>query len=306
MKKNRNTLGIKIASIIVALLLTLSCSNITYAESDLIIISAEDAVQKIEAGYTVIDAQKASSYNKEHIKGAVNIERSSINVSTPVPNSVAPESIIKIVAGEAGLKNDTDIIIYDDNKNMDASRLLWTLKSYGHSGDLLIVASGLSGLKAEGLEVSNSNVAVDTTVYETKAFNKNSIIGMDVISSMIDNPDDTFKLIDVRGDDEYEAGTIPGAIHINHENNLTDDFSFRTVKQIRSLYKKNGIVPEDNIAMFCKSSIRAANTYVALYNAGYRNIRVYDGAWLQWSKEKMPVFVPEKTVAVTMSQEDNS
>lgn len=296
----------KAAGLIVVLLLTLSCSFTKYAESDLVIVSAKDAVKKIEAGYTVIDAQKTTSYNKEHVKAAVNIERKSINVSNPVPNSVAPESIIKKVFGEAGLKNDTDIIIYDDNKNMDSSRLFWTLKNYGHQGEILIVAGGLNELKAEGLEISKSPVTAKSATYETKVFNNESIIGIDFINSMIDNPVDNFKLIDVRSDEEYEAGTIPGAIHINHEENLFNDFSFRPVQQIRIVYKEMGIMPEDNIVMFCKSSIRAANTYVALYNAGYRNIKIYDGAWIEWTKEKMPVFVPETTVSVTVSQQDNS
>ncbi len=296
----------KALSLIVVLLLAFSCSFTKYAESDLVIVSAKEALKKIEAGYTVIDAQKASSYKKEHVEGAVNIERKSITVSIPVPNSVAPESVIKKVAGEAGLKNDTDIIIYDDNKNMDASRLFWTLKNYGHSGELLIVAGGLNELKEAGLEITKSTVTVKAATYETKAFNKDSIIGMDVINSMIDNPVENFKLIDVRSDEEYETGTIPGAIHINHEDNLFNDFSFRPVQQIRIVYKEMGIMPEDNIAMFCKSSIRAANTYVALYNAGYRNIKIYDGAWLEWAKEKMPVFVPEKAASVTVSQQDNS
>jgi thiosulfate/3-mercaptopyruvate sulfurtransferase len=46
--------------------------------------------------------------------------------------------------------------------------------------------------------------------------------------------------------------------------------------------------------MYCKTSIRGAATYLALYNAGYRNLRLYDGAWLEWTDNPMnPVYVPE-------------
>ena len=65
-------------------------------------------------------------------------------------------------------------------------------------------------------------------------------------------------------------------------------------------------MPDDSIVMFCKSSIRAANTYVALYNAGYRNIKIYDGAWLEWSKNKKTVFIPETDAPVMVTQQDNS
>ena len=49
--------------------------------------------------------------------------------------------------------------------------------------------------------------------------------------------------------------------------------------------------------MFCKTSIRAAQTYLAMYNAGYRNLKLYDGAWVEWSANPMnPIFVVEPAV----------
>ncbi|MGL1891560.1 MAG: rhodanese-like domain-containing protein [Spirochaetaceae bacterium] len=296
----------KIVIIASVILLIISCSFTKYDESDGVIINAKTAIKKIAAGYTFVDAGKATSYGKGHIIGALNIERNSINIKEPVPNSVAPASVISEVAGSIGLTTETNIIIYDDNKNMDSSRLFWTLKNYGHTGDILIVAGGLTELKDAGLEVSKKVELVKITKYKTTRFNKDSITTTNTVESMIDNPDDNFKLIDVRSDDEFSAGTIPGSIHINHEDNLFNDFSFRSVQQIRILYKENGIMPDDNIVMFCKSSIRATNSYVALYNAGYRNLKIYDGAWLQWTKDKMPVYVPETEVAVTITQQDNS
>ena len=54
-----------------------------------------------------------------------------------------------------------------------------------------------------------------------------------------------------------------------------------------------GIKPDKTIIMFCKTSIRAAQTYVALYNAGYRDLKIYDGAWVEWSADSsLPVETP--------------
>ena len=78
-----------------------------------------------DGGWIMLDAQKKTSYEKEHYSGAVNIERALITVKTPVPNSLAPGNLIAEAAGAAGLTAESNLIIYDDNNNMDSGRLAW-------------------------------------------------------------------------------------------------------------------------------------------------------------------------------------
>lgn len=306
MRKNKLYTGLALA----VLLLFTSCSFIDYAESDTLIVSGKDAVKLLDKGYVLVDAQKASSYEKGHIESAVNIERKAIMISDPVPNTLATADIVAKAAGNAGLTENSDLIIYDDNKNMDASRLYWTLKIWGHKGDIVIVSGGFFSLLDAGLEETKKAANVSPATYNTSSLDKSMIEKKGKIWGMIDDPDDNFVLIDVRSDEEYAEGTIPGAIHINHEDNLfvNDDkgSTFRPVSHNRILYKELGITPESEIVMFCKSSVRAANTYVALYNAGYRNLKIYDGAWLEWESGNLPIFIPESKGETTTSSEDNS
>ncbi|GKT30917.1 hypothetical protein ADUPG1_001750, partial [Aduncisulcus paluster] len=53
-------------------------------------------------------------------------------------------------------------------------------------------------------------------------------------------------------------------------------------------YKDLGFDKDDEIILYCKSSFRAAQTAVLLEEAGYSNVKVYDGAWLEWSSQGMP------------------
>jgi len=293
------------------LLITLSaCSFIDYAESDTLIISAKEAVKYLDKGYVLVDAQKASSYEKGHIETAVNIERKAIMISEPVPNTLGTAEVVAKAASDAGLTENTDIIIYDDNKNMDASRLYWTLKIWGHKGDIKIISGGFFALLDAGLKETKKAAAVSPAVYNTGTFDKSMIESKGKIWGLIDDPDENIVLIDVRSLEEYAEGTIPGALHINHEKNLfvNDETwtTFRPVSHNRILYKELGITPEKEIIMFCKSSVRAANTYAALYNAGYRNLKIYDGAWLEWQAANLPVYVPEVSGGTTTAVEDNS
>lgn len=306
MRKNKLFAGLTLA----VLLLFTSCSFIEYAESDTLIVSAKDAVKLLDKGYILVDAQKASSYAKGHIETAVNIERKAIMISDPVPNTLATADIVAKAAANAGFTEKADLIIYDDNKNMDASRLYWTLKIWGHKGDIVIVSGGFYSLMDAGLNETKDVSDVSPATYNTDSLDKSMLEKKGTIWGMIDDPDDNFVLIDVRSNEEYAEGTIPGAIHINHEDNLfvNDDkgSTFRPVSHNRILYKELGITPESEIVMFCKSSVRAANTYVALYNAGYRNLKIYDGAWLEWEAANLPIFIPETSGETTTATEDNS
>ena len=53
---------------------------------------------------------------------------------------------------------------------------------------------------------------------------------------------------------------------------------------------RDRIYPEDEIIVYCQTSMRAAPVFVQLYEAGYRNIRIYDGAYLEWSSNSEDVY----------------
>ena len=287
-----------------------ACSFIDYAESGTLIIGADKASEKIAEGYILIDARKTDSYKKKHIQGAVNIERAEIMISEPVANMLATSSKVSRAAGNAGLKETSDLIIYDDNKSMDAARLYWTLKIWGHKGNILLTSGGMKALEREGMPLTDKLPAIASQSYKTSPLDASMITSKEEIIKKIENPAENYVLIDVRSDEEYNAGNIPGSIHINYEKNMflnqEKGDTFRPVSHIRILYKELGITPDDEIVLYCKTSVRAANTYAALYNAGYRNLKIYDGAWLEWSTEDMRVVKPDVQIKTTTASGDNS
>ena len=80
------------------------------------------------------------------------------------------------------------------------------------------------------------------------------------------------------------------------KNNF-DDGTYRPVQHIRIRYLEQNVDYDDTVIMFCKTSIRGAQTYLALYNAGYRDLKLYDGAWVEWSANPAnPIYKPEPDV----------
>ncbi len=291
-----------------AVLIFSGCGNADYAESGTLIIDADDALELAGTGnWVLLDAQKKTSFEKEHVAGAVNLERNEITVTRQVPNLLAPASQLASVAGSAGISQDSNLVIYDDNDNMDSGRLAWTFMIYGHKGQIKIVSGGLTALKAEGAAIAAGPAAASKASYAAGSLDSSMIIDKEGVLGLVNNPPEHLVIIDVRSDEEYNAGTIPGSIHIEYLKNNFSDITFRPVQQIRILYKDAGIMPEDTIVMYCKTSIRAAETWAALYNAGYRNLKIYDGAWIEWSSDSsLPVYVPEVPGTVQIKAQDAS
>lgn len=271
------------------------------------IINAKDAAELLDSGnYVLVDTQDAEAYGQEHITEAVNVSRNDMVINIPVDNMLAPKAKIQTVMGKRGMTNDSEILIYDNNNNMDAARLWFTLLVYGHDpGKVKVVSGGLKALK-EYREITSEVPAITPATYVAQNKNEEMIATLDEVKAQVDDPQENVILLDVRTQEEYDEGTIPGAILYDYINNNFSDGTYRPIDHIKIDYIENGLTLDKTIIMYCKTSIRAAQTYLALYNAGYRNLIIYDGAWLEWSaNSSLPVQRPDEN-AIQPSVKDMS
>lgn len=303
MNIRKNASAVLVAALIV-LILT-GCSG-NYADTKTAIIDAEDALQLIEGSdVLLIDAQKISAYQEEHAAGAVNISRADIVVSSPVVNMLADKQQIEQVLGSRGINEDTSLLIYDNNNNMDAARLWWTLLVYGHT-DMKVISGGLSALAEAGIEITSELPRITSAVYTAQERNDGLIADISEVLAQVNTPAEDVILIDTRTEEEFNAGTIPSSIHLNYVGNNYADGTYRKVQDIQIIYKEAGITAEDTVIMYCKTSIRGAQTYLALYNAGYRDLKLFDGAWVQWKEEAPELIQKPEVTRVQSNMQDNS
>jgi thiosulfate/3-mercaptopyruvate sulfurtransferase len=191
---------------------------------------------------------------------------------------------------------------------MNSSRLWWALKIYGHE-NIKVVSGGITALKVAGAEVTTEVPSITATSYSAKDLNTNMLATIDEVKAQVNTPDKNTILLDVRSEKEYDEGTIPSSILLNYENNIYNDKTFKSPQDIKIMYLENKIKPSNNIIMFCKTSVRAAQTYLALYEAGYKNLKLYDGAWLEWDADKsLPIQIKnmENNNTTLPTSQDNS
>jgi len=264
-------------TLVMAAAVLTACNSHEYAKGESKLIEAKELSGLAGAKDSVIvDMRSAEEYADGHVLGAVNIPVSDIVINVPVKNMLTSEKKIQKVLSAAGISNDTRVLAYDADK-MSAARMLWTLFMYGHENVMVI------------------NGGIDAAVFEAREPGQNWLATMKEVAAIVNEPDPNIVLLDVRSDAEYtEFGKIPGSIMMDYLGNYYADGTLKNVQTTRINYLSAGIQPEQEIIIYCQTSFRAAPVFLELYNAGYRNIRIYDGAFLEWtSNSANPVEMPE-------------
>ena len=277
-----------------------ACNTSEYAESGKIIIPAKDLQTYIGMDNVVIvDMQAEEDYAVSHVEGAVNIPVSEIMISVPVQNMLTSKSKLQKLLSANGIGNDTVMVVYDDN-NMSASRLFWTMLMY-QSHNVLVVDGGISAIQAAGYELTDVVPEITPAEYVAADKDETWVAAMADVQNQVNEPDKNVILLDVRTDDEYyQSGKVPSSIMFDYYDNFYSDGTFKNIETTRINYLKAGIKTSNDIIVYCQTSMRAAAVFLRLYDAGYRNLRIYDGAYLEWSSNpNNPVDIPSGIVAPT-------
>jgi thiosulfate/3-mercaptopyruvate sulfurtransferase len=89
------------------------------------------------------------------------------------------------------------------------------------------------------------------------------------------------------------TGRIPGARWIEWTDFLDTTSPvplFLSPEMIRKRCLADGVTPGHEIHLYCYKGARASSSYVALREAGFPNVRLYLGSWLEWgANDTLPI-----------------
>ena len=73
---------------------------------------------------------------------------------------------------------------------------------------------------------------------------------------------------------------------------------FKSADEIRAECATVGITSDMPVFLYCFKGARASNTFVALKEAGIKDVRIYFGSWNEWSRDpSLPIEEPFAKVA---------
>lgn len=255
------------------------------------LISSTELIKKIgDPNLILVDSRSYKEYSMGHIPGAVNLDFFSYHWSDTSKDGIkAFERQMENIFSFLGVTKDNTVVFYDEVSGMSAARGVWTLMYFSHSHSFML-DGGLKKWKSLGLAIETKANGFKPAKFSGK-INKNLIASYEFINKNMGK----IKLLDARSKDEYDGitiraarkGHIPTAINKDWILNIHEDGTMKSTEDIVKMYNFS---KDDEIITYCQGGYRAANSFVALKMAGFKNVKVYLGSWGEWgNKLDLPI-----------------
>lgn len=240
----------------------------------------------------IIDFRKPEEYKLDHIAGAINIWRSDIrSTSFPYSGMMASRLEVEALFQKKGIRQGDLLVIYDDKGLCDAARLWWMLQIYGYD-NIRMLHGSYSTWKKQNKASTEIPATKPSKFRFQNQLSLQYFTGKEEIREVLGEK----LILDTRTEDEFhgkrqkkgasKAGHIPGAIQIDWANavNYHGDRRFKPVEELKDIYKDVLAHSEDTIITYCHSGTRSAHTtFVLTQLLGMKNVKNYDGSWIEWS-----------------------
>ncbi len=235
----------------------------------------------------ILDARLPESFAEAHIPQAVHVDLISWRYTRHgVDGMLIEPDDFAVKAGQLGISQDTLVVIYDDYFGQIAARIAWSLLDMGIPASRCLQAVGRRG-RPPGCQRPQKVQLPEPASFVPEPVDS-VIAEHDWVKDHLAAPG--IALLDVRSPAEYAKGHLPNAISWNWELGTDVESTFRPAAEVMSELAALGITPDKEIITYCQSGMRAAHTYFLLLNLGFKNVRMYDGSWAEWShKEGNPL-----------------
>jgi thiosulfate/3-mercaptopyruvate sulfurtransferase len=253
-------------------------------------VRAVDA-RSVPHGGTVAMPSGREQYAAGHIPGAVHLDYADdlSDPATPYAARVAPPELFARMMGKHGIGDDTIVIAYDAGTIPFAARLVWMLRYYGHD-EAYVLASGYPAWVAAGYPVSTGVPPVTPATFTPRPRPELRATRDEVLA--IAEGRSTAQLVETQRDQTYAQRDrdIKGAVRISGNLLLEDARGGRIADPttLERLVRDAGLDPHARTVVSCGSGVSASGAWLAMREAGFDDVAVYDGSWMEWEHDALP------------------
>jgi thiosulfate/3-mercaptopyruvate sulfurtransferase len=252
------------------------------------------------AEFLLIEVNKPEGYAKGHLPGAQRVWRPDYANAEDYEygGMRAKKAQMEALLSRLGASANSRIVLYDEKGNVDAARLWWLLRRYGHER-LALLNGGKTGWELAGYPLSQQVPLAQASTYHFSQPEEWLGLSIEMDEVLTALQDTQTLILDTRTTDEYvgaqqkkgafRAGRIPGSLHIDWAEavNYGGDFRFKTFEELKALYERKGATKNKRIIAYCHSGVRSAHTtFVLTELLGFPEVKNYDGSWTEWSYHK--------------------
>ncbi|MBJ3813951.1 sulfurtransferase [Shimwellia pseudoproteus] len=239
-------------------------------------------------------------YLLSHIPGAGYIDTNEVE-SEPLWNTVSAPAL-KAMLAKHGVRHDTTVILY--SRDVYAAARVAQIMLYAGVSDVRLLDGGWQTWSAADLPVerglpSPQPPAADFGV--TIPAQPQLMLNTEQARALLHRNDAS--LVSIRSWPEFigttsgysyikPKGDIAGARwgHAGSDSTHMEDFhnpdgTMRSAGDIESMWAGWHIRPDQQVAFYCGTGWRAAETFMYARAMGWKNIALYDGGWYEWSSD---------------------
>lgn len=193
--------------------------------------------------------------------------------------------------GRFGVRQGLQVVAYDQDTGMYASRLWWMLRYMGH--DAVAVLDGGFAKWTRERRPTRSGVETREPVVFTGKPRAAMRLSANQVWAKLGDPSMT--LVDARSPVRYEgkeepldrvAGHIPGARNHFFQWNLGPEGTFLPPDALHEKFTTLlGATPPEQVALYCGSGVTACHDLLAMERAGLTGMKLFPGSWSEWSAD---------------------
>jgi thiosulfate/3-mercaptopyruvate sulfurtransferase len=232
------------------------------------------------------------AYARGHIPGALFLHldddlsgvKDGRNGRHPLPDV---DSFARRMA-DCGVDATTQVVAYDNEGGIFASRLWWMLRWLGHE-KVAVLNGGLAGWKRSKRALEESVPAVAPREFMARVQD----MAVDVGQVLADLQSERMLILDARSPERFRGenetldpvgGHIPGAGNRFYFDNLDDDGCFfKPAAELRAEFAELlAGRPAEQVVQQCGSGVTACHNLLAMELAGLSGSKLYPGSWSEW------------------------
>lgn len=248
-------------------------------------------------------------FERGHVPGATNFVWHT-DLADPVRRDIVSKDNLEKLLRNAGVNQDSTVVLYGDTNNWFAAWGAWVFDIYGVK-NVKLLDGGRKKWEAEKRELSTQVAAAKPgNVTLADANPKLRARLTDVLASA--EKKSNAKLVDIRSPDEFNgkviapagiqelairAGHVPGAVNVPWGEAVAADGTFKPAAELKALYAAKGIDGSTPVITYCRIGERSSHTWFALVKILGYDVKNYDGSWTEYGNS---VGVPITNVAGTV------
>ena len=187
-----------------------------------------------------------------------------------------------------GVDASTQVVAYDNEGGIFASRLWWMLRWLGHD-KVAVLDGGLAGWKRSKRALEEAPPVVTPRIFTPQPRD----MTVDSGQVLADLQSARMLIVDARSPERFRGenetldpvgGHIPGAVNRFYFDNLDDDGCFfKPVAELRAEF--DALLagrPAESVVQQCGSGVTACHNMLAMELAGLSGSKLYPGSWSEW------------------------